>query len=165
MTTLESRTTADEIEAVVIDPKHIIETFKRNRRDETEERSHVLRISVPFESEMEATPHALADRTDYPPGDEPTQILLGPEAFVNVRGDYDPDRTRIPIPTWEESRSVARNDHGEDVDEEIVEEYHTTVMGAWEECVRTSLVDEVRLLSDSEHETEVWASVRYEGSN
>lgn len=162
MTNLKSRTAANEIETVVVDPDHVIETFKRNQRDENEERSHVLRISVPFESEMEAIPHALEDQTDYPPGGESTPILLCPEAFVNVRGDYDPDRTRIPIPTWEESRSVARNDHGEDIDEETVEEYHITVMEAWKECVRTSLVDEVLLLPDPEPKNEVWATVRYE---
>ncbi len=63
------------------------------------------------------------------------------------------------------SVSNARRIRRPSADEETVEEYHTTVMDAWEECVRTSLVDEVLLLSDSEHETEVWASVRYEGSN
>ncbi|MFA9418174.1 hypothetical protein [Natrinema sp. HArc-T2] len=151
---------ADRIKTVVVDPATIVAAFKRNRDDETEHRRHVLRISPPFEGDVTARHHVLDD-TDSPSDVDSTAINLRPEAFVDVRGDYDRNRTRISIPTRQESRSIARNDHGEDVDTATVNEYHDTAMEAWEECVRTSLVDEVLLLPNSDSENEVWVAVQY----
>jgi len=160
MSRVESQTIADRIKTVVVNPADVIEAFKRNRDDETEHRRHVLRISSPFEKKVKALPHVLDD-TDSPSDVDSTAIHLRPEAFVHVHGDYDRYRTRISIPTRQESRSVARNDHGEDIDTYTVKEYHDTAMEAWEECVRTSLVDEILLLSDPESENEVWSDVQY----
>lgn len=163
MTCPKPRTVAGRIETVVIDPTNVIEAFKRNRDDEAEHRRHVLRISPPFESDVKAVPHALDDR-DSPSAVNSTAIHLRPEAFVSVRpdDDYDRHRTRISIPTRRESQSIARNDYGENIDTETVETYHSTAMEAWEECVRTSLVDEILLLPDSESKSKVWIGVQYE---
>ncbi|MDJ1434662.1 hypothetical protein [Halostagnicola sp. A-GB9-2] len=165
MTQTEPRTTAKRIETVVVDFEDIIAAFERNGRDETERRRHVLRVSHPFEGERRATPRILDEPSSADSDDEPTPIDLGPEAFVNVHGDYDPKRTRIPAPSREESRSIARNDHDENVDEETIEEYHSTAVAAWKECVRTSLVDEVLLPPDPDLEPEETGRtpVRYEG--
>ena len=151
---------ADRIKTVVADPANVVEAFKRNRDDETEHRRHVLRISPPFERKVKARLHVLDD-TDSPSDVDSTAIDLRPEAFVHVHGDYDRYRTRISIPTRQESRSIARNDHGEDIDTHTVKEYHDTAMEAWEECVRASLVDEILLFSDPEPENEVWSDVQY----
>ncbi|ADB62979.1 hypothetical protein Htur_4156 (plasmid) [Haloterrigena turkmenica DSM 5511] len=161
MTCPEPRTVADRIETVVVDPTNVVEAFEQNRDDETEHRRHVLRISPPFESDVKAVPHVLDDR-DSPSDVDSTAVHLRPETFVSVRDDYDRYRTRVSIPTRRESRSIARSDHGENVDTEVVEEYHTTAMEAWEECVRTSLVDEILLLPDPKPENEVWIDVQYE---
>lgn len=162
MTRAEPRTVADRIETVVVNPANVIQTFKRNRDDESEHRRHVFRISPPFGNTVEAVPHVIDDR-DSPSNVDSEAIHLHPEAFVNVRdGDYDRYRTRISIPTRQESQSIARNDHGENVDTETVETYHATAMEAWEKCVRTSLVDELLLLPDPDPENEVWINVQYE---
>lgn len=161
MTRTEPRTVTDLIETVSVDPTNVVEAFKRNRDDEADHRRHVLRISPPFGSNVKAMAHVLDD-TDSPLDADSTAIHLHPEAFVNVRGDYDRYRTRVSIPTRQESRLIARNDHGETVDTETVEAYHTTAMEAWEECVRTSLVDEILLLPDPEPENEVWIDVQYQ---
>lgn len=162
MTRTASHTTIDQIETVVVNPEDVIAAFKRNQRDATEQHHHVLRVSPPFQDDVVATLHASNDRTYYPSNVDPEPICLGPEAFVNIRGSYDRHRTRIPAPTRRESRSTARSDHGEDVDEETVEAYHTTLLEAWEQCVRTSLVNDVPLTSSPVSGDEVWAAVRYE---
>ena len=161
-----TRPSADRIETVVVDPADVLEAFERNRDAETERERHVLRVSPPFDETvtarrrvLEADPETAAD-ADLDP--DAAAIHLGPEAFVHVHGEYDPRRTRIPVPTREESRSVARSDHDGAVDEETVDSYHTRAMNAWRECVRTSLVDEVPLQSDADAGTELWAAVRYE---
>lgn len=101
-----------------------------------------------------------ADRSDA----DPTTVDLGPAAFVDVRGEYDPEHTLIPAPSRAESRSIARSDRGEEVDEATIAEYHETAVEAWEECVRTSLVDEVPL-ADPETEAVAWVDVRYGGGD
>ncbi|WP_339106228.1 hypothetical protein [Haloterrigena salinisoli] len=161
MTCPEPQTVADRIDTVVVDPTNVVEAFKQNRDEEAEHRRHVLRISPPFESEVKAVPHVLDDR-DSPSDVDSTAIHLRPEAFVSVRDDYDRYRTRISIPTRQESRSIAHSDHGGNVDTEIVEAYHTTAMEAWKECVCTSLVDRILLLPDPKPENEVWIDVQYE---
>ncbi len=165
MTQTGPRTTPKQIETVVVDIEDIIAAFGRNGRDEIDGRRHVLRISLPFAEEKQAIPYLLEDSSTAVPDGEPAPIDLGPEAFVNVHGEYDPNRTRIPAPSREDSRSIARNDHDGSVDEETIEEYHTTAVAAWKECVRTSLVDEIRfpLALGSAPEETVRAGVRYEG--
>jgi hypothetical protein len=162
MTSSTSRTTVELIETVVVDPADIVEAFERNRRDESERRDHVLRVSAPLEDEVRATLSVSDDRSSTPSDGTPLPIDLAPEAFVHVHGDYDRDRTRVSVPTRRESRSIARSDRGDDVDEETVEEYHATAMDAWEQCVRTTLVDEVPLATDSD---EAWTEVRYDGES
>lgn len=161
-----TRPTAERIETVVVDPADVLEAFERNRDAETERERHVLRVSPPFDETVTARRRVLEADTDTDAGadsdSDAAVIHLGPEAFVHVRGEYDPDRTRIPVPTREESRSVARSDRDGDVDEETVDVYHTRAMNAWRECVRTSLVDEVPLRAGADAETELWADVRYE---
>ena len=160
MTRAEPQTVANRIETVVVNPSNIIETFKRNRNEETDHRRHVLRVSPPFEGDVTAQPYVLND-ADSSADVDSTAIHLPPEAFVDVRGDYDRHRTRISIPTRQESRSIARSDHGADIDVQTVNEYHNTAMVAWEECVRTSLVDHVLFSSNSKSENETWITVEY----
>lgn len=133
MTSPTSRTTVERIETVVVDLADIVEAFERNRRDEPERRDHVLRVSVPLEDEVRATLSVSGDRSSTPSDGTVLPIDLAPEAFVHVYGDYDRDRTRISVPTRQESRSIARSDHGDDIDEETVEEYHATAMDAWKQ--------------------------------
>lgn len=156
MTSTESCSTVERIETLVVDPEAVIEAFERNR-DADDDGRHVIRVSAPFETEATAARFASggeSNRADAPAVD------LGPEAFVNVRGEYDPERTRIPAPSRAESRSIARSDRGADVDEATVAEYHETALEAWRECVRTSLVEAVPLV-DPETGDETRVDVRY----
>lgn len=162
MTSSTSRAAAERIETVVVDPADIVEAFERNRRDESEGYDHVLRVSSPLEDDVRAMLSASDDRPSAPSDGTVPPIDLAPEAFVHVHGDYDRDRTRISVPTRRESRSIARSDRGDDVDEETVEEYHATAMDAWEQCVRTSLVDDVLLTTGPESSSGLWVNVRYE---
>lgn len=162
MTSSTSRTAIERIETVVVNPADIVEAFERNRRDGPEGRDHVLRVSSPLEDDVRATLSASDDRSSSPSAGAVPPVDLDPEAFVHVHGDYDRDRTRISVPTRQESRSIARSDHGADVDEETVEEYYATAMDAWKQCVRTSLVDEVLLATGPESGSEAWVDVRYE---
>jgi hypothetical protein len=154
---------ADGIETLVVGPGDLIAAFERNRDDGTDQRQHGLRVSPPFEGETRAELHASEDDRSAELETDPTPIHLPPELFVeNYRGD-DPERTTVRIPTQEGSRAAARNDHGDDVDEGTVEEYHETAMAVWKDCVRDSLLDEVRVASDPDGGKAVWIDVRYEG--
>jgi hypothetical protein len=155
---------AEGIEPVVVDPDDVIAAFERNRDEDDEQRHRGLRVPPPFEGETRAELHAGEDDAPSPSETESTPIHLPPELFVENYRDDDPERTTVRIPTREGSRSAARSDHGEDVDEETVEEYHETAMDVWKDCVRDSLLDEVRAASDPDTGTEVWVDVRYESN-
>ena len=153
------RTAADpeRIAALVVDPGDLIDAF-RHTRDESGDRRYVLRVDSPFEGERRATLHATddPDRSAAPPLDLP------PELFVeNYRGE-DPERTTVRIPTRADARAAARTDHGDGVDAATVDEYLEREMAVWEDCVRDSLVDEVRVAASPERGGEVWVDVRYE---
>jgi hypothetical protein len=137
---------AADLETIIVDPDDVIEMFRRNARDETEQRSHVLRVSPPFEGDATATLHVSEDHTYYPPEMDPKPIHIGPAMFVGYEsGDGPAHQTDIPMPTWGESRRLARDDHGDGVDEDTIEEYHEVAMEMWEDRIRGNLKDEIKL--------------------
>jgi len=141
----ETTTTEAESETeftVVVDPDDIVEAFKRNRRDENEQRDHVLKVSPPFAGEVKASLHVDEHHTRYPPEVDVTPLHLPPALFVN---DQDGPYTSHTAPRYSESVSLARDDHGQDVDQETIDEYHEVGMGVWEETVRAHLRDEITL--------------------
>ncbi|WP_135822353.1 hypothetical protein [Halostella litorea] len=148
------------IETVVVDPEAVIAAFERNRDEDAVGRRHVLRVSPPLDGEKRAELTISDDEaTDRAAGATP--LDLPPELFVeNYRGD-DPERTTVRIPTREDARRAARVDGGDDVDEATVEEYLEREMDVWRDCVRDSLVPEVRAAVDPDSGTEVWVDVSY----
>jgi len=144
---------ASGLDTVVVGVDDVVEVFRRDRRDETKQRNHVLRISPPFEGEQPATPHSSETHTYYPPEMNTTPIHLGPGAFVvgHSRGARHSDwRNEWNYPDLHEERSLFRNeidafnDNGgyrELTDDEEAEwdEWWETVVDMWEDRVRHAL--------------------------
>lgn len=152
-----------QIKTIVVSVDDIISAFKRNRRDADEQRTHVLRVSPPFAGEVKATPHVSEDHAHYPADMDPTPIHINPASFVGYESGNGPrHQTDIPIPTWSESRRQARDDHGDNVSEQTVEEYHEVAMDVWEERIRGNLKEEVLVARNPETGDEAWAEVQYE---
>jgi hypothetical protein len=153
---------AAQIETILVDADDIIEAMQRNRRDENERRQHVLRISPPFDGRVEASLHVSEDGTYYPPEVDPKPIHLQPEAFVGYEsGDGPQHQTDIPMPRYCESRRIARDDFGEDVGDETVQEYHDEAMEMWEGRVRAALIDELTLKFAAPETADVQVAIEY----
>lgn len=131
------------VDVVVVAVDDLIAACKRNRRDADKRRSHVLRATPPFEGRVELGLYVSEEGNYYPPEMDPKPVHLAPQWFFAHDDDTPATTSDIPIPTWAESRRLARDDHGDDVSEETVEEYHAVAMDQWESRVRANLRDEV----------------------
>ena len=156
---------AADIETVVVDPNDIVETFERNAEEENQLRTHVLRLTPPFDDEVRAEPYVQEGPKRYPPGGGPDPLHLEPATFVRNENGVHPNETHIAVPTRQRAREAAREDHGNDVDGETVEEYYESVLDEWENRVRSSLIDTIRVYFDPETGDEIWTDVRYEATN
>lgn len=134
---------AADIETIVVDPDDILELMRRVDRDRDQNRTHVLRVSTPLEGRKEASLHVSEAGTYYPPELSETPIHLGAGHFV---GDSE-NPTHVPpeaaYPDRTQQARIAREDHGEGVDQETVDEYFETALELWEQHVRTGLNDEI----------------------
>lgn len=137
---------ASNLDTIVVDPDDIIEMMRRNRRDDDKRRSHSLRISPPFEGEIQAKPHVTEEGNYYPPEMDPTPIHLGDSTFLAGHSHPShpefPDEARYPV--MNESRSLFRSEfeiEGEftEAQEEQWEEWWSTELDFWEENVRENL--------------------------
>jgi len=136
-----------EIETVVVDADDVVEAMKRNRRDEDQQRTHVLRVSPPLEGEREASLYVSESHARYP-ADATKPIHLEPKQFLGSRPDEPLDST-LEVPRRTEARIAAETDNDdEQVDENLVDEYHKVAMDDWESNVRASLADEIVLAYD-----------------
>lgn len=143
-----------EIETIAVDPEEILEAFRRNRRDENEQRSHVLRVSPPFEGEKQAKPHVDEDHTRYPPEMAPTPIHLSPEAFVGDERGL-PDTCRVPRYSEERRKFLKENDYVDEQTGEYLEwtdemkaefnEWWQTTEEIFEDHVRKALSDTITI--------------------
>jgi len=156
---------ASDIEAVVVEPDDVISASERNKRDETEQRSHGLRISPPFEGECKATLMVSEPHTYYPPEMDPTPIHLSPAAFLvgHSDGSRHPDyRKEWSHPDISRQRSLFRDemdaygpggDNRELTDDEQAEweDWWETAMEMWESRARHALQHTEELTLTSQH--------------
>lgn len=150
------------IERVIVAVDDILEAFKRNRRDADQQRSHVLKLSPPFTDDCVATLTTSDDYAYYPPEMDPKPVHLDPEAFVSHEdGDGPEHQTDVQIPTYQHSRVIAKEDHGDDVAEEIIDEYHAVSMEIWEGRVRNNLKETVRVARNPTTGEKCWAKIQY----
>lgn len=153
--------TAD-LETIVVEVDDVIETMRRNKRDEREQRSHVLRVSPSFEGERKATPHVSETHTYYPPEMDPKPIHLSPAALLlgHDAGAHHPDyRDEWTYPDMTEERALFRNERDINEDdrplsdelEDEWDEWWTTVVEMWEDRVRHALKHTDELMLTSQH--------------
>ncbi|SEO72388.1 hypothetical protein SAMN05216388_1017111 [Halorientalis persicus] len=159
---------AADLETIVVDPEAVVETMRRTKRDETEQRSHVLRVSPPFEGEQTATTHVSEDHAHYPPEMDPKPLHIGAVAFLvgHDEGSRHPKfRNEWSYPDISEVRSIYRDDVPEDEqDDEAWDEWWDTAVEMWEGRVRHALqkTDEITLTSQHPDIEATTVAVRFE---
>ena len=156
---------AADLETIVVDPGDIVEAMRRNKRDEDEQQSHVLRVSPPFEGEKKAKPYVSETHTYYPPEMDPKPLHLSPEAFIvgDGAGSRHPDfrnefrypdysteqrRFRDEIDAWDDDGTVRPLT---DEEEDDWDEWWDTVVEMWEDRVRLQVKNTEELMLTSQH--------------
>jgi len=156
---------AADIETIVVDPNDVVEAMRRNKRDRDEQRSHVLRVSPPFEGEKKAKPHVSEVHTYYPPEMDPKPLHIAPEAFIVGHGagsrhpdfsnefrypDYSTEqhRFRDEIDAWDDDGTVRPLT---DEEENDWDEWWDTVVEMWEDRVRLQVKNTQELTLTSQH--------------
>jgi hypothetical protein len=139
-----------DVEAIRASPEDILETMRRNRRDELENRTHVLRITPPFNGTHEAKTFVSEDGNLYPPDMDPRPIHIMPRAFLT--GDCEkPLPPEFRMPRVSEVRSMFKDDTDAPYDIETWDEqthdefeaYYDEHESIWEDHVRKSLQDSI----------------------
>ena len=166
------------LDTIVVDPDDVIEAMRRNKRDEDEQRSHVLRVTPPLEGEQTATPHVSEAHTRYPSEMDPKPLHIAPEAFIveHEAGSRHPDwSNEWAYPDYGTQKARfhdefdARDEHGDirqltDDEEAEWEEWWDTVVETWKANVRHALgnTDELTLTSQHPDIDDTTVSVRVE---
>lgn len=151
---------AADIDAVIVDPDDIIETFKRNHEEDSRLNTHVLRLVPPFDGEVRAEPYLEDGPKRYPPGRDPEPLHLPAGTFVENDEGPHPGETHLTIPTDEDARQAAAAEH--DDPDDAVETYRQQLLAAWEADVRDALIGRVRIYWDPPTGDEIWTDARYE---
>lgn len=176
MTEQEQPHTAVDLETIVVDPDDVVTTMKRNERDAPWPRSHVLRITPPFEGEQTAKPHVDEEQTYYPPELDPKPLHVDAKTFLT--GHSNPDYPAYPeecvYPSHHDSRGRFYDhydlcdEHGDrpseltDEQEQMWDEWWETELEVWEDHVRHHLKDSITLSSQHPSVQETTVQVRYE---
>lgn len=144
------------IDTVVVDPNDVIEALRFNSqpRDYTNQRSAVIRINPPFQSESTASIYYSEEGNHYPPEMDPQPIHINPRVFV--------DDPAVDIPIRGDERARAREELDDPTDDDI-EEFVAQAFEVWEDHARKALVDETDI-NDSErsHGDKHVVSIKYE---
>jgi|APHM01.1.fsa_nt_gi hypothetical protein len=82
-----------EIESITVQAGDIIDAMRRNKRDERQSRSHVLKVTGPFDTDLTATLYVSEHQTMYPKELSPQPVHFPPEVFVlgHIGGSRHPD--------------------------------------------------------------------------
>jgi len=169
---------AENIDTIVVDPDDVVKVMERNKRDETEQHTHVLRVTPPFAGEHSANPHVSQDGKFYPEDVDAKPIHFTPENFLvgHSAGKRHPDfRSEWCHPDISEQRSLfrdefdARGDNAEnrpltDEEETEWEEWWETSLEMWEGRVRRALknTNEITLISQNPEVGNTTVEVRFE---
>ena len=148
-TNADSKHEAANLESIIVDPVDVIEMFRRNARDADEQRTHVLRVTPPFEGDREASLFVSEGHTFYPPEIDPKPIHIGINHLFGGRADSPlDDALRYPDLHTEKAlvrdEFDARTEQGENrppTDEEAEEwnEWWDTAIEVWESNVRNAM--------------------------
>ncbi len=147
---------AANIETVVADPDDIVESFTRNH-EETGLRTHVLRLTPPFDGDVRAEPYVQEGPKRYPPDRDPEPLHLEPATFVRNDAGVHPNETHLVVPTRDDVRETAQ----EEIDEDVLEQRYAEALGEWESAVRDSLISRIRIYFDHRDADEIWTNARY----
>lgn len=160
---------AADLETIIVDTEDVIEMFRRNARDEDQQRSHVLRATSPFDGERTASLHVSEDHTHYPPEMDPKPIHLGATHLFAGRADSQLDDA-LCYPDITVERSLFRDHYDvapEDADEDEWEEWWDTAVEVWESNVRNAMQEtiEVELGGLYADQPTTTVEVRFEGAD
>lgn len=133
---------AHALETIVVDPEDVLEMMRRNHRDETEQRSHGLRVTPPLVGERKAELHVSEDHSYYPPDVKPKPIHLRENHIFEGRAESQLDPA-LAYPDLSVERSIFREEYGlesdEEVDEEEWDEWWDIAMETFESNVRAAM--------------------------
>jgi len=155
--TTEDESPKNQIETIGISADATVSAIEWNARNRYEQRSHVLRVSPPFASRVQASIHILEDGTHYPPEMNPKPIHLDPDQFHDAEFGY-PEQWEVQ----EAAKEVDNVDDISEVSDETVEECWEVHCEVWESEVRASLKDEIDLNEYGHGDSHV-VTVKYEG--
>ena len=149
------------IDAVVVDPDDIVETFMRNHEEDSRLKTHVLRLMPPFDDEVRAEPYLEDGPKRYPPDQDPEPLHLSPGTFVANDGPH-PGETHLTIPTEADARRVAEQNHEEPIDDGTIASTREQLLEEWDAAIRDSLINRIRIHIDPANANEIWTNARYE---
>ena len=112
----ETKHRAADLETIVVSKEAVLEALRRNKRDENEQLTHMLRVSPPFEGEKRATHHVDEHHKRYP-SDITTPLHIRPERFVG-EGRQLPAQCKVPDYSQDRRMFVEENEY---VDEQTGE--------------------------------------------
>jgi len=172
---------AESINTIVVDADDVLEAMRRNKRDENEQRNHVLRVSPPFDGTHTATLHVSETHSRYPSEMDPTPIHLSPEAFltgstepqarielssIHEYPDYSEQfaefkRQTVGLDEWERLSDDERESYREDFENEWLAVH----LDEWEGHVRHALdtLDELTITNQHPDIDDTTVSVQVEG--
>lgn len=128
----------EQIGTIAVDADDIVKAIRRNARDRDEPRSHVLRVSPPFDAESKASIHVSQERSYYPPEMDPEPIHIDPDLFHDADFGF-PEQWEV----HEAAKEVDGVDDIADVSDETIGECWDVHCEVWESEVRANLEDEV----------------------
>ncbi|QCW05283.1 hypothetical protein [Natrinema pallidum] len=164
---------AADLETIVVDPEDVLEMFRRNNRDATEQRSHVLRVTPPLKGEQKASLYVSDDHAYYPADVDPAPIHIGAATLFEGRPDnqldpalahpdYDVQRSqfRDEFEHWQNDDSI---EEGEDMEGEW-DEWWNTAVEVWESNVRNAMQEprEIELGATFPESPTTTVTVRFE---
>lgn len=129
-----------QIKTVVVSADDVVSAIQRNARDRDEQRSHVLRITPPFGTEVRAALHVTEDYTYYPPEMDPEPIHLNPDQFHDAEFGY-PEQWEV----HEAAKEVDGVDDIGEVSDETLHECWEVQREVWESNLRATLKKEIDL--------------------
>lgn len=148
---------------VTVDPADVITALRFNEEEMGYPRSRTARLEV---RDGEARLHYHERGNYYPAGHGP-DYAINVRAFVTEDGREDGvrlDGTSYPL--YSETRALVKREQGaeswDDVDEDVVDEWHAEAAEVWEQDVRAALRDEVTVWVATTAEGDEWETLTVE---
>jgi hypothetical protein len=142
----------EDVDTIVVDPDDIIKTMQRNRRNEAEQVTHVLRVSPPLDSECRASTHCSQDGAYYPPEMDPKPHHFMPKDFITGHTNdtlqeyfYPPERSTTRSQFRQQPHIDVPDDTSKwtEEDEALFESYFEETEQIWLDHVHSNLADSI----------------------